>query len=180
MAIKLLRILTRKDQDGVRARKVKAITIILQVVALNRTFCVFQRLNREVYVWHRLEHPNVVKLFGTSYHMSGRPAMVMRWYDNGNAAEYLANKNPGADRKQLVTISGSSTFFKFLFCSFLYVSDQILDVARGLAYLHTHKPPIIHADLKGVRAFSFRTFLSLSSQVSADWRPVLEQRAHYG
>ena len=64
------------------------------------------------------------------------------------------------------------------------MSDQILDVARGLAYLHTHKPPIIHADLKGVRAFSFRLFsLSLSlSQVklSADLRPVLEQRAHYG
>jgi len=105
VAIKLLRILTKKDQDGVRARK---------------------RLNREVYVWHGLEHPNVVKLFGTSYHMSGRPAMVMRWYDNGNATEYLRNKNPGADRKQL-----------------------ILDVSRGLAYLHTHKPPIVHADLKG-------------------------------
>jgi len=52
--------------------------------------------------------------------------MVMRWYDNGNATEYLRNKNPGADRKQL-----------------------ILDVSRGLAYLHTHKPPIVHADLKG-------------------------------
>ena len=29
--------------------------------------------------------------------------MVMRWYDNGNATEYLAKKNPGADRKQLVS-----------------------------------------------------------------------------
>jgi len=77
-------------------------------------------------VWHRLEHPNVVKLFGTSYHMSGRPAMVMQWYENGSAAEYLAKKNPDADRLQL-----------------------ILDVARGLEYLHTHKPPIVHADLKG-------------------------------
>jgi serine/threonine protein kinase len=105
VAIKLLRILARKDQDGVRARK---------------------RLNREVYVWHRLDHPNVVKLFGTSYHMSGRPAMVMQWYENGSAAEYLARKNPNADRLQL-----------------------ILDVAHGLAYLHTHKPPIVHADLKG-------------------------------
>ncbi|KDR73275.1 hypothetical protein GALMADRAFT_72592 [Galerina marginata CBS 339.88] len=58
--------------------------------------------------------------------MSGRPAMVMQWYENGSAAEYLAKKNPNADRLQL-----------------------ILDVARGLAYLHTHKPPIVHADLKG-------------------------------
>ncbi|KAF8995897.1 hypothetical protein BDQ17DRAFT_965806 [Cyathus striatus] len=51
-----------------------------------------KRLNREVYVWHRLEHPNVAKLFGTSYHMSGRPAMVMQWYSNGNAAAYLERK----------------------------------------------------------------------------------------
>ncbi|PPR05804.1 hypothetical protein CVT26_010154 [Gymnopilus dilepis] len=86
---------------------------------------VVRKLNREVYVWHRLEHPNVVKLFGTSYHMSGRPAMVMQWYDNGNAVDYL-RKNPTADRLQLV-----------------------LDVACGLAYLHTHRHPIIHADLKG-------------------------------
>jgi len=105
VAIKVLRILTRKDQDGVRTRK---------------------RLNREVYVWHRLEHPNVVKLFGTSYHISGRPAMIMQWYDNGNATEYLSKKNPQADRVKL-----------------------ILDVARGMEYLHTHRPPIVHADLKG-------------------------------
>jgi hypothetical protein len=30
--------------------------------------------------------------------------MVMQWYDNGNAAEYLRNKNPSADRKQLVSV----------------------------------------------------------------------------
>lgn len=105
VAIKVLRILSIKDRDDARARK---------------------RLNREVYVWHRLEHPNVVKLFGTSYHMGGRPAMVMRWYENGSAAEYLSRKNPAADRVAL-----------------------ILDVARGLAYLHTNKPPIVHGDLKG-------------------------------
>ncbi|PPR04154.1 hypothetical protein CVT24_010714 [Panaeolus cyanescens] len=105
VAIKVLRFLTMRDPDGVRMRK---------------------RLNREVYVWHRLEHPNVVKLFGTSYHMASRPAMIMQWYKNGSAADYLARKNPGADRLQL-----------------------ILDVARGLAYLHTHQPPIVHADLKG-------------------------------
>ncbi|KAF9550051.1 kinase-like protein [Agrocybe pediades] len=59
--------------------------------------------------------------------MSGRPAMVMQWYENGSATDYLAKKNPNADRIQL-----------------------ILDVARGLAYLHTLQPrPIVHADLKG-------------------------------
>jgi len=82
VVIKLLRILSRHDTDGVRARK---------------------RLNREVYVWHRLDHPNIARMFGTSYHMGGRPAMVLEWYQNGSASEYL-KKNPFADRKLLVLI----------------------------------------------------------------------------
>ncbi|KAG6872598.1 hypothetical protein C0995_008580 [Termitomyces sp. Mi166 len=84
------------------------------------------RLNWEVYVWHRLEHPNIARLFGTSYHMSGRPSMVMEWYENGNAADFLHGPAGAiADRRALV-----------------------LDVARGLDYLHTQTSPIIHGDMK--------------------------------
>ncbi|KAG6900003.1 hypothetical protein C0993_004311 [Termitomyces sp. T159_Od127] len=89
------------------------------------------RLNWEVYVWHRLEHPNIAQLFGTSYHMSGRPSMIMKWYDNGNAADFLRGPaGASADRRLLA-----------------------LDVARGLEYLHTQTSPIIHGDLKSVSAF---------------------------
>ncbi|KAF5356371.1 hypothetical protein D9758_009470 [Tetrapyrgos nigripes] len=104
VAIKLLRVLSSNGYDEVKARK---------------------RLNREVYVWHRLEHPNIVTFLGTSYHMSGRPALVLPWFSNGCAPEYL-RRNPHVDRLQL-----------------------ILDVARGLHYLHTKKPSIVHGDLKG-------------------------------
>jgi len=52
--------------------------------------------------------------------------MVMRWYQNGSASEYLRNRGDvGVNRKSLV-----------------------LDVARGLNYLHTLTPPIVHGDLK--------------------------------
>ncbi|KAF4585151.1 hypothetical protein EYR40_001988 [Pleurotus pulmonarius] len=105
VAVKLLRVLSKQDQDGVKARK---------------------RLNREVFVWHRLDHPHIARFFGTSYHMAGRPAMVMQWYKNGSATEYLKFKNPDADRMSLVR-----------------------DVARGLTYLHTLEKPIVHGDLKG-------------------------------
>lgn len=62
----------------------------------------WQRLNREVFVWHRLDHPHIARFFGTSYHMAGRPAMVMQWYKNGSATEYLKFKSPDADRMSLV------------------------------------------------------------------------------
>ncbi|KAF9070435.1 kinase-like domain-containing protein [Rhodocollybia butyracea] len=63
--------------------------------------------------------------------MSGRPSLILPWFENGSASEYLKLRNPSADRLRLV-------------------SDVILDVAEGLKYLHTYKPaPIVHGDLKG-------------------------------
>ncbi|KAJ4469208.1 kinase-like domain-containing protein [Lentinula aciculospora] len=106
VAIKLLRVLSSKGYDETKAKK---------------------RLNREVYVWHRLDHPNIATFLGTSYHMENRPSLILPWFKNGSASEYLRLRNPGADRLRL-----------------------ILDVAEGLDYLHTYKPaPIVHGDLKG-------------------------------
>lgn len=69
VAIKLLRVLAKKDIDGVRARKVSARSFCKLGLLINQ----WQRLNRELYVWHRLDHPNIARMFGTSYHMGGRP-----------------------------------------------------------------------------------------------------------
>ncbi|KAJ3740233.1 kinase-like domain-containing protein, partial [Lentinula detonsa] len=102
----VLRVLSSKGYDEAKARK---------------------RLNREVYVWHRLNHPNIATFLGTSYHMENRPSLILPWFKNGSASEYLKLRNPDADRLRL-----------------------ILDVAEGLNYLHTCKPaPIVHGDLKG-------------------------------
>ncbi|KDQ59255.1 hypothetical protein JAAARDRAFT_33978 [Jaapia argillacea MUCL 33604] len=84
-----------------------------------------KRLNREVFVWGRLDHPNIVKLFGITYHMNERPAMVMQWYSNGSAVEYLQS-HPNESRRRL-----------------------IWNMIEGLSYLHESNPPIVHGDLKG-------------------------------
>ncbi|KAF5372308.1 hypothetical protein D9615_009223 [Tricholomella constricta] len=100
---------------------------LIRILAMGDVTKARKRLNREVYVWHRLEHPNIVKLFGTSYHMSGRPSMVMQWYQNGSATDYLRERgDTELDRTYLV-----------------------FDIAQGLHYLHTLVPPIVHGDLKG-------------------------------
>ncbi|KAG6817516.1 hypothetical protein H0H93_007155, partial [Arthromyces matolae] len=114
---------TRRNIDG---KTVIVAVKLLRPFSIHDSASVRKKLNWEVYVWHRLEHPNIAKLFGMSYHMSGRPSMVMEWYENGNAAEFLRGpRGHEADRHSLV-----------------------LDVAQGLGYLHTQSSPIIHGDLK--------------------------------
>ena len=120
-----------------------------------------------MYVWHRLDHLNVAKMFGTSYHMGARPvggdinsmldhslirmqAIVLEWYQNGNASEYL-KKNPTADRKMLVINLAIAQMLDSSTCLL-----KIHDIARGLNYLHTLDPPIVHGDLKGVNNFLAR------------------------
>ncbi|KAL5485627.1 hypothetical protein ACEPAI_6668 [Sanghuangporus weigelae] len=83
------------------------------------------RLKKEVKAWYRLNHPHVARLYG----IVQRPntlAMVSPWCDNGTIVKYLRNKNPDANRYQL-----------------------LYEVASGVAYLHGCTPKVVHGDLKG-------------------------------
>lgn len=77
--------------------------------------------------------------------MGDRPALVMEWYQNGSAMEYLRSKNPEADRLKLVRMVHSRSQYGHQSSYFL----KILEVAAGLKYLHNSK--IVHGDLKAVR-----------------------------
>lgn len=49
------------------------------------------RLRREITVWGRLCHPNVVPLLGT---VSGPTGMISPWMEKGNLNMFLEEKNP--------------------------------------------------------------------------------------
>ncbi|KAG8942684.1 hypothetical protein FRC03_002934, partial [Tulasnella sp. 419] len=99
---------------------IKELRIRTQEGALQR---LKKRLFREISVWRKLNHPNVVPLLGYTMEPEGLPSMISPWYPWGNMVSYL-QRNPSADRKPLV-----------------------LDVARGLCYLHSL--PLLHGDIKG-------------------------------
>jgi serine/threonine protein kinase len=40
-------------------------------------------------VWRRLEHPNIAKFYGVSFQLGERPAVVMEWYNNGTAKDFV-------------------------------------------------------------------------------------------
>ncbi|KDQ16351.1 hypothetical protein BOTBODRAFT_75512, partial [Botryobasidium botryosum FD-172 SS1] len=83
---------------------------------------------REVAVWGRLNHPNILPFLGTCT-LRDKSYVVSPWMENGHALEFV-EKHPEANCLKLVT-----------------------QVAAGLEYLHTFQPVVIHGDIKGSNVF---------------------------
>ncbi|CAE7202790.1 unnamed protein product [Rhizoctonia solani] len=77
---------------------------------------------RELYIWSKCKHPNVLELIGVTQHRN-LIAMVSPWMDNGDLSRFL-HKHPETDRYNLCT-----------------------QIADGVAYLHQEN--VVHGDLKG-------------------------------
>ncbi|KAN0084345.1 Protein kinase-like domain containing protein [Tylopilus felleus] len=88
-----------------------------------------KRFHREILVWLKLQHPNVLPLFGTIRDTAMHPdipAMVYPWVENGALSGYL-------DRTKDLSVTGRLIL--------------INDVALGLQYLHSQH--VVHGDLSG-------------------------------
>ncbi|TCD63709.1 hypothetical protein EIP91_005080 [Steccherinum ochraceum] len=81
---------------------------------------------KEVKTWSRLQHPNVLSLYGACLENTV-PFLVMKHCQYGNICGYI-KKQPQVSEAERVRLS--------------------YDVVSGLAYLHSKQ--IVHADLKGV------------------------------
>ncbi|PFH52168.1 hypothetical protein AMATHDRAFT_122967, partial [Amanita thiersii Skay4041] len=82
---------------------------------------------REALVWSRINHPNVVPLYGISWDFDRQdnPCLVFPYYQSGDLVTYL-KKFPQADRLLFLT-----------------------QIASALTYLHGHEPFVVHGDIKG-------------------------------
>ncbi|KAG6332580.1 hypothetical protein ID866_6509 [Astraeus odoratus] len=84
-----------------------------------------KRLLREVHVWSKLNHENVLPLLGITTQLNDTVSIVCQWQDRGNAYDYVQSCE--VDPRPL-----------------------ILGIARGLFYLHNHSSgAIFHGDMKG-------------------------------
>ncbi|KAF7343889.1 TKL/TKL-ccin protein kinase [Mycena venus] len=83
---------------------------------------ILRRLKREVDVWSRLNHKNVLPFIGICEDIAPWPVLISPYYKFGHVGTYL-KKHPSINRRDLVT-----------------------GVACGLQYLHAHD--IVHGDLK--------------------------------
>ncbi|KAF8955830.1 kinase-like domain-containing protein [Flammula alnicola] len=111
-------------------RKIKvAIKVIRPYMLITEPEKAEKRLKREIRLWSRINHPNVVPLLGTidKSRLSSHPAMVSPWMNEGNLDRYLDEKKDDLNLKRRLQI--------------------VSEVVEGLSYLHNLSVPIIHGDL---------------------------------
>ncbi|KAI6148891.1 hypothetical protein BKA82DRAFT_22651 [Pisolithus tinctorius] len=81
---------------------------------------------REVHVWSKLRHENVVRMLGISTEFDSTVSIISEWMPLGDAHAYIQDTTN--DPRPLLQ-----------------------DIASGLDYLHSHElGPIVHGDLKGL------------------------------
>ncbi|PBK66460.1 kinase-like protein [Armillaria solidipes] len=84
---------------------------------------------REALVWRQLHHPNILPFLGVNEDLFAPSyCLISPWMSNGNIMSYL-KAHPDHDRL-----------------------TSLVQVAEGMQYLHNHDPPIVHANIRGVRA----------------------------
>ncbi|KAL4066471.1 kinase-like domain-containing protein [Scleroderma yunnanense] len=83
-----------------------------------------KRALREVHLWSKLKHDNILPLLGITTDFDYTVSIVSPWMQVGNAFSHVQDKE--VDPRPLLE-----------------------GIASGLSYLHTHDPQIFHGDLKG-------------------------------
>ncbi|KAG6375756.1 kinase-like domain-containing protein [Boletus reticuloceps] len=104
-----------------------AIKVIKKYLAQGDDQSKQRRLRREIKLWLKLDHKNVIPLLGTTENYGDFPAMVCPWAENGILTDYLDRCN-------------NDLTPPLRFCI-------INDVALGLQYLHSKS--IVHGDVSG-------------------------------
>lgn len=110
--------------DGSSKVAVKQLRIIQTKAVRVR---VAMRLARELKIWAKANHRNVLKLIG--YHLSEKydcAQLISPYMENGNIVEYM--------KRTQASIEVRLGFVR--------------DITSGLAYLHGCNPPICHGDIK--------------------------------
>lgn len=104
------------------------VVAVKEIQAVGRTTEQFLKdFSNEAVVWCHIQHSSCLPFYGVFHLNDGAPrtCLVSPWMKNGHLNAYLQRTD--ADRAPLV-----------------------LDIARGLEYLHGMQPTIVHGDLKGV------------------------------
>ncbi|TDL15392.1 kinase-like protein [Rickenella mellea] len=114
------------DWDAMSGRKKVAVKVLRgRIYDGPREEKMIKRLRREIRVWQRLSHENIIPLFGTCSDFGPYISMVCPWLENGNLRKYMQRKGDALKLTHRLKL--------------------LCEVATGLAYLHSFS--VVHGDL---------------------------------
>jgi len=104
-----------------------AVKVLLEILAVDTQFV--QRFQREAQIVAKLDHPNIVQVFGVGTTALGLPYIAMQYIDGGSLRDKLREL---VERGKLLT------------------TEQALNITRqmALALSVAHQARIVHRDLK--------------------------------
>ena len=105
----------------------------------------FSAFQQEAFVMSCLHHPNIVKLYGISV---SPLRMVLELIPCGDLFDLLHPKNPQTKERENISR------IDFAWDLRLRIA---LDIARGMSYLQSFSPPIVHRDLRSPNIFLVST-----------------------
>ncbi|KLO12884.1 kinase-like protein [Schizopora paradoxa] len=114
-------------KDGKKTVAVKRLRVFLK-----KEKRVVKKLAREVYIWSKLKHKNVLPLLGCFLEGDEFPNLVSEWMVKGTLYDYMPNLPRG-----------------------VWTVEMACGIAEGLAYLHDNC--VVHADLKSPNVLLSRT-----------------------
>ncbi|KAG1785067.1 kinase-like domain-containing protein [Suillus plorans] len=91
------------------------------------TLTIINRLSREIKIWLKLKHENIVPLWGVADGFGFLPALLSPWLENGALSGYLEREHEMLSHNKKFAL--------------------LKDIAQGLQYLHSRS--ITHGDLSG-------------------------------
>ncbi|KAJ8593070.1 kinase-like protein [Rhizopogon salebrosus TDB-379] len=109
----------RRQTDSVK------VSVAVKVIKSHTAEEDLRRLRREVGIWARLVHENIVPLVGTTEQFGPFPSLVSLWFPHGTLHRLITEQGPTLSIKTKLNL--------------------LHDIASGLNYLHGF--PIVHGDI---------------------------------
>ncbi|KAH3744221.1 leucinerich repeat kinase [Pelomyxa schiedti] len=139
--------------------KLKGEIVAVKELSLHGDLSTFTSFKAEVQIMSMLDNPFVVKLLGVCV---SPPMMVMEYVPHGTLFDLLhLQRTPGSPSPQNSSLDSDSILDSFppneeqydFPMKWRFRMQIALDIAKGLAYLHSLHPPIVHRDLRSPNIF---------------------------